>query len=159
MTSFGTKMKANKRIFNMDERSVLIGYRVIAVMYFLTIIAIQGIIIYRQFALDQSVHDFEDMAIILTVNSLFLISALLYFGAIPVQKLRIKSILLIYFGIVILGSLFTYAKYNIFQGLDLSVKELFDKLMIILAVSGLIMIFFIIFSLLGKQKLKRELEE
>lgn len=43
---------------------------------------------YRQFALEQSIHDFEDFGIILTVNSLFLITALLYFGAIPVRRLK-----------------------------------------------------------------------
>ena len=104
-----------KAPFKLDERSKLTALKVIAVMYFLTIIAMQGITMYRQFALGQKIHDFEDFAIVLTANSLFLISALLYFGAIPVQKLKIKTILLFYALIVVLGSIFTYAKYNIFQ--------------------------------------------
>jgi len=37
------------------------------------------------------------------VNSLFLISSLLCFGAIPIRQLKIKNILLIYALIVILG--------------------------------------------------------
>ena len=72
----------------MDERNKLVAYRVIAIMYLLTILSIQGIVMYRQFALDQDIHDFEDIAVILTVNVVFLISALLYFGAVPVQKLK-----------------------------------------------------------------------
>lgn len=41
-------MKTKKPFLNMDERSKLIAYKVIAVMYFLTIIGIQGVVIYRQ---------------------------------------------------------------------------------------------------------------
>ncbi len=143
----------------MDERSKLIAYKVIAVMYFLTIIGIQGIVIYRQFALGQSIHDFEDIAVIMVINSLFLITALLYFGGIPIQKLKIKYILLGYAAIVVLGTLFTYAKYNIFQSPGLSFQQLFDKLIITFSVSGLVVLFFVIFSILGKRKLDKELED
>ena len=94
----------------------------------------------------------------MTVNSLFLISALLYFGAIPIRKLKIKSILLIYLLLVTLGSLFTYAKYNIFAGPSLSFKQLFDKLIAVYAITGIILLFFIIFSILGKRKMEKELE-
>ena len=152
-------MKNKKPFLNMDERSKLIAYKVIAVMYFLTIIAIQGIVIYRQFALGQSIRDFEDIAIIMTVNSLFLISALLYFGAIPIQRLRIRIILLFYAIIIVFGSIFTYAKYNIFQSPGLSASQLFDKLKIVFAVSGIIILFFVILSILGKRRMEKELEE
>lgn len=152
-------MKTKKPFMNLDERNKQIAYKVIAVMYFLTIISILGILIYRQFALGQSIGDFEDIAIIMTVNSLFLISALLYFGAIPIQKLKIKTILTGYAAIIVLGSLFTYAKYNIFQSPGLSIAQLFDKLIIIFSVSGLIVLFFVIFSILGKRKIEKELED
>lgn len=151
-------MKPKKPFLNMDERSKLVAYKIIAIMYFLTIIAIEGVILYRQFVLGQSIRDFEDMALILTVNSLFLISALLYFGAVPIQKLRIKTILLGYLAIVVLGSLFTYLKYNVFQSPGLSFEQLFDKLLIISAISGLIVGFFILFSFLGIKRLDKELE-
>jgi hypothetical protein len=143
---------------NIDERSKLVAYKVIAVMYFLTIAAIQGIVIYRQFVLGQDVHDFEDIAVVMTVNSLFLVSALLYFGAIPIQRLSIKAILSGYGLIVVMGTLFTYLKYNVFQSPGLTMGELFDKLLIIFSVSGLIVLFFTMFYYLGKRKLEKELE-
>lgn len=143
----------------MDERNKQIAYKVMAVMYLLTIFAIQGIVIYRQLALGQSISDFEDLAVIMTINSVFLVSALLYFGAIPVQKLKIKTILIGYFAIVVLGAVFTYAKYNIFQGANLSAGQLLDKLVIILSISGLLVLFFTIFSALGKRKTEKELED
>ena len=152
-------MNVKKQFLNMDERNRLIALNIIAVMYFLTIIALQGMIIYRQFVRGESIADFEDFAVILTVNSLFLISALLYFGAIPVRKISIKIILLGYAGIVVLGSLFTYAKYNLFQNAGLSFSQVLDKIIIVIAVSGIIVLFFVIFTILGKRKLDKELNQ
>ena len=142
----------------MDERNKQIAYKVISMMYFITIIAITGIVIYRQFALEQELSDFEDVAIIMTINSLFLVSALLYFGAIQIRKLKIKTILLIYIVFVVLGSLFTYAKYNIFQSPGLLFEQLFDKLIIIVTIIGLMMGFWILLSIMGKKRLEKELE-
>jgi len=147
-----------KPFLNMDERNKQVAYKVIAVMYFLTILAMQFIVLYRQFKLQQDISDFEDIAIIMTINSLFLISGLLYFGAIPVRKLKIKTILMIYIVFVILGSLFTYTKYNILQSPGLSFAQLFDKLIIIAVIIGLIMGFWIVLSLLGKKRIDKEIE-
>lgn len=152
-------MKKNSFFSKMDERNKLVALRIIAIMYFLTIIALQAVIMYRQFALGQSIYDFEDFAMIFTVNSLFLVSALLYFGAIPIQKLKITSILFLYGIIIVLGSLFTYAKYNIFQSPGLTFEQLFDKLIIIFSISGIIILFWVIFSILGKRKLDKEIEQ
>ena len=142
----------------MDERNKQIAYRIIAIMYFLTIVSMQVALIYRQFVLGQDHRDFEDLNIITMVNSLFLISALLYYGAIPIRRVKIKSILLVYALIVIFGSAFTYVKYSLVQSPGLSFMELFDKLLIVYAVSGLIVGFFVLFSLLGKRRMDKELE-
>jgi len=142
----------------MDERNKLIAYKVISIMYFLTIIAMQGIAIYRQFALGQDYKEFEDIAILMTVNSLFLISALLYFGAIPIQKIKVKSILLIFIAFVALGSLFTYFKYKVFSNTELTLEQLFDKLIIIVTIIAIILGVWIVLSLLGKRRIEKELE-
>ena len=152
------KTKNSKPFLNMDERNKQIANKVISMMYFLTIIAIAGIVLYRQFVLGQKISDFEDIAIILTFNSLFLVSALLYFGAIQIRKLKIKTILVTYIVFVLLGSLFTYAKYNIFQSPGLSLEQLFDKLIIIVTIIGLMMAFWILLSIMGKKRLEKELE-
>ncbi len=142
----------------MDERSKLVAYRVMAVMYLLTIVAIQGIVIYRQLALGQDIHDFEDIAIVMLVNTLFLVSALLYFGAIPIQKLKIKTILLLYALIVVLGGLFVFLKYSVFQDTGLSVEQILHKILIVAAVSGIVVLFFLIFAILGKRRAAKEIE-
>ena len=151
------KTKNKKPFLNMDERNKQIALRIIAIMYYLTIFAMQGIAIYRQFVLGQELSEFEDIAILMTINSLFLISALLYFGGIPVRKLKIKTIILAYLVFVVLGSLFTYAKYNIFGNSDLSFKQLFDKLIIVCAIIGIMMAFWILLSILGKRRTEKEI--
>ncbi|MFC2090396.1 hypothetical protein ACFLT1_06425 [Bacteroidota bacterium] len=153
------KKKKNNFIGKMDERNKEVALKVMAIMYLLTILALQGIVIYRQLALGQDIRDFEDIAIIMTVNTVFLVSALLYFGAIPIQKIKIKSLLLIYALMVVLGSLFTYLKYNVFMDEGLSIKQLFDKLIIVFTIIGLLLLFFLLFYYLGKRKLDKELEE
>ena len=142
----------------MDERNKQIAYKVSSIMYFLTIFAMQGVVLYRQFALGQELVDFKDIAIIMSINSLFLISALLFFGAIQIRKLKVKSILLIYFVFVFLASLFTYTKYNIFQSPGLSFAQLFDKLIIVFFIIGLLMGFWILLSIISKRRLEKELE-
>ena len=152
------KKKSKKLFLNMDERNKLIAYKVISIIYFLTIFAMQVVVIYRQFALGQNIDDFQDIAIIMTANSLFLVAALLYFGAVQIRKLNIKTILLVYLIFVILGSLFTYAKYNIFQSPGLSFEHLFDKLIIIVSIIGIILGSWILLSIIAKRRIDKDLE-
>ena len=142
----------------MDERNKKIAFQVIAVLYFLTIISMQGIVLYRQFVLGQEMSDFEDIAILMTINSLLLISALIYYGALPIRKLKIKNLIVYYLILVVMGSAFTYVKYNVFQSPGLSFDQLFDKLIIIISIIGLIMGFWILLTYLGKKRIERELE-
>ena len=114
---------------------------------------------YRQMALGQTIHDFEDIAIILVVNSLFLVSALLYFGAIPLRTIKIKTVLFLYVLMVVLGAVFVFLKYSVFGNSDLSTAQLFNKVLIVGAVTGIIVLFWVILSLLGKRRMDKELEE
>jgi len=142
----------------MDERNRSVANRVMSVMYLMTIVAMQGIVLYRQFILGQSYKDFEDIAIVMTVNSLFVVAGLLYFGAIPLQRIKIRSLLLIYALIVLLGSIFIYVKYMLIQSPALSPNAFLSKIGIVAAVSGLVVFFFVIFAWLGKRKMEKELE-
>ena len=151
-------MNKTNNFLNMDERNKIIAYKIITIMYLITIFLLQLVVIYRQFALGQEINEFEDIAIIMTANSLFLISALLFFGAIQVRNLQVKQLLFIYFILVILGSLFTYAKYNIFRSPGLSHAQLFDKFIIIASILAIILGFLVLFSFLGNKRTEKELE-
>ena len=154
----GMKTRKKKPFLNMDERNKLMAIKIMAVMYFLTIFAMQMMVLYRQLALGQDIEQFEDFAVIMTVNTLFLVSALLYFGAIPVQRLKIKLILLIYVVFLLLGVAFTFLKYNLLGDNPLSFIQLLEKVGIVAAILGIMMGFFILFSWLGKRRLEKEIE-
>lgn len=143
---------------NMDERNKQIAGRVIAIMYFLTILALNVVVLYRQFVLGQTIHDMEDIAVILTVNSIFLVTALLYFGAVPLQNIKFKHLFLGYLGLVLLGSMFTYAKYNIFSDANLSWSQLFEKFYIVASICGLLLLFWGLFDYLGKRRTSKMLD-
>lgn len=153
-------MKNNDKPFlNMDERNKQIALKVIAMMYFFTFISLLGIMFYKQFALGKTVADFEAVAILVTVNVIFLISALLFFGALPIRRLKFKNIIVLYIVFVLMGSIFTYVKYNIVRKSNLSVEQLAEKLFIIFTLTALLMGFWMLFSYLGKRKIEKELNE
>ena len=152
------KTKNKPPFLQIDERNKQIAFRVMSVMYLLTILAMQAIVIYRQLALGQDYKDFEDIAILMTINSLFLVSALLYFGAVTVRKLSIPRILLIYCAFIVLGGAFVYIKYNLLQSPGLTFIQMLEKLMIIMTITGLILGFWILLSILGKRRLEKEIE-
>ncbi|MFC1747044.1 hypothetical protein ACFLZR_01765 [Candidatus Neomarinimicrobiota bacterium] len=74
-------------------------------MYFLTLLALDAVIMYRQLALGQPVHEYEDLAIILTANVLVFISAVLYLGIINLRRIRWKPMVGIFVIMLILGSI------------------------------------------------------
>lgn len=143
----------------MDERNKQLALSISTVMYFFTLISLGSVMIYRQFVLKQDISNFEDIAIIMTVNSLFLLSAFFYFGLFSVKKLKIKTILIVYLGFVLIGSAFTYIKYNILDNAGLSITEMLDKTIIVAGITGIISLFFIVFTILGKRRLEKEIEE
>jgi hypothetical protein len=151
-------MKNKKPFLNMDERNRHIAYKTMSVMYIFTIVSLQIMILYRQLILHQPTEEFEDLAILATINSLFLVTGLLYFGAIPIQRIKIKSILFFYFLILILGSAFVWVKYNWIAGVPLSNSAIFEKMSIVASVTGIIVLFWVLFSWLGKRKMEKELE-
>jgi putative effector of murein hydrolase LrgA (UPF0299 family) len=151
-------MKNKKPFLNMDERNKQIAYKTMSAMYIITIVSLQFIILYRQLILKQALKEFEDMAILATVNSLFLVTGLLYFGAIPIQRIKIKTILFFYFLILILGSAFVWLKYKWIADIPLSNSALLEKISIVASITGIIVLFWVLFSWLGKRKLEKELE-
>jgi len=127
-------------------------------MYLITLYALIGIALYRQFVLHQAVEEFEDIAIVITFNSICLLGAILYFGGIPIRKFKLKTIIIIYIVFVVLGFLFTLLKYKVLVDPPLSMSDIFGKLYIIVTICGLLMLLWIISAYLGKQKIEKDLE-
>ena len=148
-----------KAPFNMDERNRLILFRICTIMYYFTMLALLGVLLYRENILKQPISEFEDIAIIVTVNVLVLLGAVFYFGGITFSRFKIKTILSVYVIFVIIGFLFTFVKNRYFDDPPLSVGEIFNKLYIIVIICGLLTLAWTFLAFLGKRKIDDAIDE
>ena len=147
-----------KNSLNVDERGKEVVLKVCSTMYVLTVMALIGTMFVRQFVLGQPVRQFEDIAIIVTTNSLVLIVAVLYLGGIVFQKFKLRYIVTGYVIYIIVGFSFTFIKYRILTSPPLSMGETFGKLSIVVIICGLITALFVLFAFLGNRKVEKDLE-
>lgn len=147
-----------KTRFKVDERGKEVVRRVCSVMYGLTLVALIGTLLFRQFVLNQPVSQFEDIAIIVTANVLVLIVAVLFLGGIIFQKIRIRYVMAGYLLYVVVGFSFTFVKYRVLATPPLSMSETFGKLSTVIVICGLITALFVLFAYVGRRRVERELE-
>jgi len=55
--------------------------------------------------------------------------------------------------------IFVYLKYNVFLEDGLSLSALFNKFIIVAAVSGLLVLFWVLLSVMGQRRMDKELED
>lgn len=145
--------------FKMDERNLLIALKVTAVMYFITITLIMGALFYRQFVLHQDTDQFNDISLILVFNATFFIMGILYFGGIPINKIKPKVIIIGYLLFALGGFAFTYIKYTYLTDYKLTFSEILDKVYIVAIICGIFVFLYLLFAYFGKKRNDRELEE
>ena len=147
-----------KNPFKVDERGRRIVGRVCSTMYGLTLLALTGTLLFRQFVLNQPVSQFEDIAIIVTANVLVLIVAVLFLGGVIFQSIRFKYVMMGYVLYVVLGFSFTFVKYRVLTTPPLSMRETFGKLSIVVIICGIITALFVLFAYMGRRRVEKELE-
>lgn len=142
---------------NLDERNLNTIRKVCTIIYFINIIILSFILIYRQFVLHQNVNEFADIANLLVFNVLVTISAILYLGGISFPKIRLRTLFLIYFVFVVIGFLFTLFKYNVLLDQPLSIDAALVKLLIVIVICGLFMIVYGLFAYFGHKKIEKDI--
>ena len=90
---------------NIDERNLSAIRKVCTVFYFINILLLSFILVYREFVLHQNIKEFTDIANLLVFHVVVAISAILYLGGISFPKIRLRTIFLIYFAFVTVGFL------------------------------------------------------
>jgi len=147
------------KLFNMnlDERNLNVILKVCSIMYYINILILGFLLIYRQFVLHQSTKEFMDFANLLVFNVIVAIAAVLYLGGIPFPKIRLRTLLRIYVIFVTIGFLFTLFKYNILLNQSLSLMEALGKLLIILVICALFMSVYGLFAYLGYRKIEKDI--
>ena len=148
-----------KNRFRIDERDADIFRRVCTVMYIITIYALMGVVTYRQFVLDQPQEQWDDIAMIMTINVVVCLGALLYIGGgISLKRIKLRYIILGYGGFVLFGFAFTVFKYITLLGEDLSLTQVLDYLMLVAKISGLLVLGWGTLAYLGNRKIEKQIE-
>lgn len=147
----------SKAPFNMDERNMTVVLRVSGVMYYLTLMALVIILLYRQFVLDQPLEAYQDIANILTVNVLVFIGLILYLGGISVPRMTIRSVVAFYLGFVTLGFAFTMFKYTVLLGEPLSISMFLENLFVVSSICGILVLIWALLAYIGNRRIEKKI--
>jgi len=147
-------MNKKKNPFGIDERNKEIFMKICTFLYVATIYMMIGIILYRQIILKQHSSQFNDIAMIMSINVVMAIAAVLYFGGLSFKRVKISVAMGFYLLIVILGTIVSGIKYG-FSDLTL----LFDKFLINTAVAAILITIWYGLTWLGKRREDKEMDE
>lgn len=150
-----------KKKFSMiDERELVTFRKVCTTMYLITIFALVGIVSYRQFVLKQPHQQWDDIAMLMTINVIAFLGAFFYLtGSLNLAKIKIRYLIAGYVGFVLLGFAFTIFKYAILEGLHVDLVFAFDTLKTILAISGLLVLGWTLLAYFGNKRLEHRIKD
>jgi predicted permease len=152
-------MKMSKKPLNFDERETNIFRKICTVMYILTLYSLIGIQLYRQFVLHQPQEQWNDIAMLLTVNVIVFLGSILYIsGVVNPRQIKLSHLLVGFGSFVLIGFLFTIFKYAVLLKQDLSLAQLGDNLLIVIAISGILALGWGLFAYLGSRRIEKQIE-
>lgn len=134
----------------IDERSATVFRKICTRMYLITIVLLWLDVLYRFFWLDQPVTGFIDIAVLLTINVVFAIGAILYFGGVTIPRFRASFVAIFYVFSVVAGTAFWLAKDS---------TAFLSKLLIVAAISGIFILLYLLAAYLGTRTVDKDLED
>lgn len=149
----------SKHLFHFDEREMDTFRRICTAMYILTIYALIGIVSYRQFVLGQPHQQWDDIAMLMTINVIVLLGSVLYLtGTVNPKKIRLAYILAGYIGFVLVGFAFTIFKYTVLLGQELTLTEVWSSLLTVIKISGILLLLLGILAYIGSRRMEKLIE-
>jgi len=149
----------NKRPFNLDERERNVYRNFITILYFITLVALIGMQLYRQFALGQPNEQWNDIALLITFNALFLLGGGLYLsGTVNPKKIKTRYVVIGYTTFVLLGLLFTIFKYSVLLGQKVGLDQIWEYILIIIPITAILAIGWGLLAYLGHRRIEKQLE-
>jgi hypothetical protein len=143
---------------NLDERNINILLRICTVMYIITLFSLIAIQLYRQFILHQATSEWQDIANILTFNVLILLGSALYLGGLTPQKVKIRTILFLYLGFVVVGVIFTIFKYTVLLREQINLADIGSYFLIVSVICAVLVTAWSILAYLGQKRIEKKLE-
>jgi hypothetical protein len=150
----------NEHFFYLDEREKLLVRRISSVLYIVTLFSLMGFQLYRQFVLNQPSEEWNDIAILISINVIVWIGSLLYLsGVLNPKGVRIRYLIVGFIGFVFLGLVFTIFKYSVLLGQTLSMRQILDAGFIVLKISALLIGFWGILAYLGNRRIEKRISK
>jgi hypothetical protein len=148
-----------KKPFKLDERDLNIFRKICTTLYLITIFTLMGIISYRQFVLLQPSEEWNDIAMLMTINILATLGAYFYItGVVDIKKFKLRQVLIGFAGFVAIGIAFTITKYAVILGQDLSWGDVWDILWIVIKISGPLALGLVLLAYLGSRRIEKQIE-
>ena len=145
--------------FNLDEREQNVYRSLITRLYFITLTVLIAMQLYRQFALDQPMEQWNDIALLITFNVLFLLGGGLYLsGALNLRKIKARYIMIGYAAFVLIGLLFTIFKYALLLGQDVGLEQIWNYFLIVAPITAVLLIFWGLLGYLGHRRVEKQIE-
>lgn len=145
--------------FKLDERENNVFRNLISVLYFITLAVLIGLQLYRQFVLQQPREQWNDIALLITFNVLFLIGGWLFLsGTVNLKSIKMRYILIGYAAFVLAGLLFTIIKYAVLLDQDVGLEQVWEYILIILPITAVLVIGWGILGYLGYLRMEKKLE-
>ena len=149
----------NKKPFNLDERERNVYRNFITVLYFITLVALIGMQLYRQFVLGQPTEQWNDIALLITFNVLFLLGGGLYLsGTVNPKKIKTRYIVIGYAAFVLLGLVFTIFKYSVLLKQKVGLDQIWEYILIIIPITAILAIGWGLLAYLGHRRIEKQLE-
>jgi hypothetical protein len=149
----------SKKLTTLDERELNIYRSLITVLYFITLAALIGMQLYRQFVLGQPSEQWNDIALLITFNVLLLFGGGLFLsGRIDLQKIKTRYVVISYATFVLVGLLFTIFKYAILLGQDVGLGQVWEYLLTILPITAILALSWGLLAYLGRRRMEKMLE-
>lgn len=148
----------SKQFSKIDEREKRIVRRVSSVLYILTLYSLIGFQLYRQFVLNQPSEEWNDIAILISINAIVWIGSVLYLsGVFNPKVVRMRYLIVAFTGFVILGLAFTIFKYSVLLDQTLSMRQILDTGFIVVKISALLTGFWGILAYLGNKRIEKRI--
>jgi len=149
----------SKRFFIFDEREMTAFLKICTTMYIITLFSLMIMQLYRQFVLEQPQREWNDIAMVMTVNVLVMLGSVLYLtGSVNPKKIKLRYILAGYGGFVLIGFLFTIFKYTVLLGEDLTLEQVVDCFWTVLVISGILVLVWGLLAYLGSRRIEKQIE-
>ena len=148
----------SKQFWKFDERGNRIVRKISSVLYIVTLYALIGFQLYRQFVLNQPSEEWNDIAILISINAIVWVGSLLYLsGVVNPRVVRMRYLIIGFTGFVIIGLVFTIIKYSVLLDQTLSMSLILDSFFMVLKISALLIGLWGLLAYLGNKRMEKRI--